>query len=480
MKTRLNLFTLFVIGGLLIVSGCQKEVTEIIEPPVDEVFSPESPVANLIERTSLRDGSSDNIIDKSSCTSIELPITVVVNGLEIILDSEEDFYTVEHIIDRFDDDDDVIDILFPINIILADHTDVKISNDDEFEKLLDQCTESEEDDDIECVDFKFPISISLYNSASLVSDVLTINSDKELYKLIHNLDDDDIASINFPIKVMLADGTELEIRNQKELEEALKNAINECDEDDDNDHNDDDVDDSKLVQVLLEGYWEIDDFVDEKDIARDFKGYLFKFYESGLAKVKKGDVIIEGKWYSHGNAGRLELELGFPENSIFGDLSKDWYVIEFDGDIIKLNHGLNAISVDNNVITSYLTFKRPSDIPDISDQMKITDVIVEGQWIVANYNDSGENNTSDFNDYKLNFTPDGKVTATKGNNVITGEWSETVSDGVKQLVLNFGDKVPFDELNDEWDIVDVQEKRIEVKDISGGDGTIDKLVLERL
>jgi len=180
MKTRFNYFTPLLIMSLFYFSGCQNEVTEIIDPPADEVFTPVSPVADLVQRTSLRDGSDDNIIDGSSCTSLVLPIIVVVNGLEITLDSKEDFYTVEHIIDKFDEDDDLIEILFPVTVILADHSELILNDEDDLEDLIDQCIEGGEDNDIECVDFKFPLSISIYDSENQLADVITIDDDKEL------------------------------------------------------------------------------------------------------------------------------------------------------------------------------------------------------------------------------------------------------------------------------------------------------------
>ena len=95
MKTSLRIFTLVSMIGLLFLFSCQQDITEIIETPAEQVITPDSKVADLVQRTAMRDGSEDNIIDKSSCSSIVLPVTVVVNGLEIFLDSEEDLVIVK-------------------------------------------------------------------------------------------------------------------------------------------------------------------------------------------------------------------------------------------------------------------------------------------------------------------------------------------------------------------------------------------------
>ncbi len=477
MSSKLNsLILLLTIVGIFL-SGCQKEVTEIIDPSAEEAFNSSSTVADLVNRTSLNDGSDDNIIDGSSCTQLVLPITVIVNGLEITLDSKEDFNTVEHIIDQFSDDDDVIEILFPVTVILADHSELQLNNKDDLEDLVDQCTEGGMDDDIECIDFKFPLDISLYDSENQLSDVITIDNDKEMHDFIDDLDDNDVAGFVFPITVVLSDGTEMQVNDNDELEDVLKSAINDCDEDDDNDHNDDDVDDTELKNILLEGQWEITYFFDDEDETGDFAGYIFTFLDGGVAKAQKGDITTNGSWYANGDDGALELQLNFGSSSPLDELEDDWDIIEFDGTIVKLR---DISGGDGSV--EYLTFERPSgDGGDggNSGSGNLSDIIIDGEWIVANYNDSGNDETIHFNGYDLNFVSDGTVTATNGDVVLNGTWSVQSSEGVDKLVLDFGENVPFNEFNDDWDIIDVKEGRIELKDVSGGDGSTSILVFEK-
>ncbi len=474
MKPFFKLYAPFLIVSLFYISGCQQEVTEIIDPPPGQVFTPLSPIADLVQRTVLKDGSADNIIDGSSCTSLVLPITVIVNGLEITLDSINDFYTIEHIIDRSDDDDDQIEIIFPVTVILADHSELTIASEDDFEDLIDQCIEGGKDDDIECVDFKFPLSISIYDSENQLSDVVTFDNDKELYKFIHDLKNKDFASFNFPITVVLSDSTEMVIKDNTELEDILKNSIDACDEDDDNDHDEDDADDTELVKIITDGDWVISYFFDDADETAGFAGYVFTFFENGTAQAKKGDLIIEGDWDSNGDDGALELEFDFGENSPFDELHEDWDLIEFDSTTIKLRE-----ESDDDEPESSLTFERPSDEQGGNDHHTIAAVIIKGLWIVANYNDSGDDDTALFKGFDLDFSDDGTVTAIKGEGVFNGKWSTTTDNDHNKIVLDFGEHEPFDELNDDWDIVDVKEARIELKDESDGDEPIDKLILEK-
>lgn len=467
-----HLITTFLVLTLF-VTGCQKEINETIEATTEDVFSSETVVADLIQKTALKDGSEDNIIDGSSCSSLVLPITVHVNGLEIILDEPKDFETVENIIDKFDDDDDLIEFMFPVKVILADHSEIIIENESDLDDLIDDCTEGGLDDDIECIDFKYPISIAVFDSKNQISNVKTIENDKQMHDFIDDLDDDDIASFTFPVTVILSNDSEFTVNNHDELEDALKNAINDCDEDDDNDHDEDDVDDSELVEVLLQNKWMITYYFDDKDETSDFDQYAFKFYENGIVKAVKGDHVSEGTWSSNGDDGELELELDFGDDMILGEISDEWDVIEFAMEIIKLKDVSGGDGSEE-----YLTFEKYEYMGDPQEDLK--EILIKGEWLVANYNDSGEDNTSVYNDYRFNFSTGSKVKVTKGEIVIEGSWSVSMDDEIVKITFDFESNQPLNEFNDEWDVVSTEENRIELKDISGGDGSTDILIFERL
>jgi hypothetical protein len=265
-----------------------------------------------------------------------LPVTVKANGVEFTIQSEDDYSEIEKILDRFDDDDDWVKIFFPVTVVLADHTEIIVNNEDDLEDLTEDCADDGSDDDIECIDFNYPLQISIYDADNQVSDVITINNDKQLYDFIDDLDDDEIASFNFPLTLILSDGSELNINNHDELEDALENAIDDCDEDDDSDHNDDDIDNTELKNILMDGQWEITYFFDDEDETSDFSGYIFSFLDGGVAKARKGDLVTEGLWYANGDDGGLELELNFGENSPLDELEEDWDVVDMKENRIDL------------------------------------------------------------------------------------------------------------------------------------------------
>lgn len=120
----------------------------------------------------------------------------------------------------------------------------------------------------------------------------------------------------------------------------------------------------------------------------------------------------------------------------------------------------------------------------------IEDDVQSGTWIITNFVDSGQNETSDFNGYNFTFNTNGSLVATNGTNTMTGTWSITDDDssdddGSSSSDIDFNiffpvpDTSDFEDLNDDWDIVTSTSTRIELIDISGGNSDTDLLTFEK-
>lgn len=131
---------------------------------------------------------------------------------------------------------------------------------------------------------------------------------------------------------------------------------------------------------------------------------------------------------------------------------------------------------------------------DNSQQVaQIQSSVESGTWRITNFNDSGQDETSDFNGYNFTFNTDGSLVATNSSNTMTGTWSVTddsnssdddsSSDDDDDIDFNIFFNVPesndFEDLNDDWDIVSTTATRIELIDVSGGNGGTDRLTFER-
>ena len=313
-------------------SSCRKDEYGFTEETDEKSLEINSVVASLMQRTTLKDGSDDNIIDKASCITIKFPVSLEVNGIQITINNEDDYETIEAIFDESDSDTDTLVIMFPIDIILEDFTEFSVTSESELDTFRDNCSdENEDDDDIECIDFNYPITISTYNTLIDALDSETINSDKEFYEFIDDIEDYLVVNINFPIELTGFDGTLLNIDNLDELEDAIENAIDDCDEDDDYDSDDDDnisTSEQEFKDLLTTCSWEITELeINEQHNENQFNGYRFTFNVDGTAiATNASNTAINGTWTVSTNSG-IRLSIQFND---FSNISNTWRLHEIN------------------------------------------------------------------------------------------------------------------------------------------------------
>ena len=480
MKTPFIHLSLLFLGLTLLLTSCREEESVLIEGPQEETLKANSNVANLLQNTTSNDGSDDNIIDTASCISIELPVTVLIDGLEIVVDDPNDFETIEDIFDEFDDDDDVLDIIFPIIIILSDFTEVEITDMNELEVFTDDCNgENEYDDDIECADIKYPVTASIFNSSNEVIDTITFSNDQELYEFIDDLDEDDIVNISFPITVILYDGTEVQVSNLQMLETILEDAEDDCDEDDDNDYNDDDCDNcttDQLSDVLIAcSDWSVDKLErNDQDLEDLYSAYQFNFANDGTLTAESNTDMFSGTWETNGSGNNITVAINIPNLS---DFNATWILHEIDQDPGESDIDLR-MGDDRLRFRTTCTSNGGNDNTGIDDTTLVQE-LTTGDWYITNYFDDVDE-TASFTDLVFNFATDGTATASGVGMTTNGTWSTSAGDETPlELNLNFGLAPPFDKLEEDWDVLEVTNEIIRLKDISGGDGSTDFLTFER-
>lgn len=344
MKT-LKPILLVVLGLLLITTSCRTEDDLNIDPPAETTLIANSALANSIQRVAMNDGSVDNIVYNANCFTIQLPVTLSINSVVITINEIGDYDDIEAILDEFDDDDDIVEIDFPITIILADFTEIEINSLDQLEQYADDCNgEYEEDEDIECIDFIYPITAAIFNSNNEVIATVTFNNDNDLYEFIDDIEEDDLVNFNFPISVVLSDGTELIINDLNDLNEAIDEYSDDCDEDDDYDYNDDDCNNctsNNLESVLTACTdWYIDDLErNDQDLTDTYTGYLFNFFEDNTITVSWGGNTANGSWSASGSGNNISVIIDIPG---FDDINDSWNLHEIENAIeveVKLEIG---------------------------------------------------------------------------------------------------------------------------------------------
>ncbi|WP_299121855.1 hypothetical protein [uncultured Winogradskyella sp.] len=456
--------------ALVLMTSCRSEDDLSIDPPINANIENNSTLAFLMAKVSLNDGSKDNMIDFASNLSVKLPVTVTVNGMVINVTNSNDY---EEILDSFDvseDDDDEVIISYPITVVFSDFSTAVINSDSEL-AVVANTGEDENDDDIECIDFEYPITASVFNENDDTVSTITINNDNQMYNFIEDLDEFAAVTINFPITVVLADGSVETINSVQELEAAIEAAEGTCDEDDNNDF--DDCDTNIYTPTYFEdsilacGEWTIDKLKrNNNNLVDIYEEYIFTFNADGTLLVTENANIFNGTWIATETAGDADVTIdvvGLP------DFNDTW-------NLCKINLQPVEKQVELKIGTDRLRFG--SYCSDNTDAT-LEDILEDGAWIVASYSDDGIDETADYDGYEINFSDDGTVFATNGTNTNNGTWSVFGNDGL--MALDFGTEMPFEEFNDNnWDVVSISNTEVTIHDVSGGNGNTDILTLQKL
>ncbi|GAB3719284.1 hypothetical protein GCM10028861_17090 [Flavobacterium koreense] len=115
----------------------------------------------------------------------------------------------------------------------------------------------------------------------------------------------------------------------------------------------------------------------------------------------------------------------------------------------------------------------------------VMNTVSSGTWKITLYNDSGTIKTSNYTGYNFTFGSGNALSASNGTNNHTGIWSVADSnsndDSINDLdlVINFNSPANFADLTDDWDIITYTASKIELRDVSGGNGGTDLLTFEK-
>lgn len=122
---------------------------------------------------------------------------------------------------------------------------------------------------------------------------------------------------------------------------------------------------------------------------------------------------------------------------------------------------------------------------DNIDIAKVKSNVQSGTWRITKFIDSGVDETNYFTGYNFTFNSSGVLNANNGTNNYNGTWSITDSnsndDSPNDLDFNiyFNLTNNFLDLNDDWDFISQSSTKIELIDVSGGNGGTDYLTFEK-
>ena len=430
MKTQIKFYVLFTFFALLLFSSCQDEATELIEPDESETLVANSGLANLMFNVAANPVARDNVLDNSNCFSVELPVTIEIGGITITINEEEDLEELEDLLEDFEGE--LPDFVFPITVIFSDFSELVIENQEQFEAILDECFE--DDDTIECVDFVYPISFSIFNSEFVIIDTITIESRRELYAFLERLEDEAgtlIVGLNFPVELEFFNGETLQVNSNQELSEAIERARNVCD-----DETIIECRPEEISAYLKECSWIINDEFE------DFRDLMITFNEDGT-------LVINGENLPNEISGAWNVEL--TDNGTFlnirdlsdfqEDLGGEWLILECMEDEFEIIQGDFEIELQRNCETDI-----NCSVQDLTEQIRAC------YWFAnSNLLTNGDSNKLKFaeNNTVLYFN---EQTETFEN---AGTWEISLVGMERKLELNL--EAPLQLLTAFWTLTECRE-----------------------
>lgn len=445
-------FTVILVSFLLLFS-CQEEDSLVLDETQEENLT--FPMIDLLTNLASNDGSVDNIIDGASCIEIVLPVIVIVNGLEITIDSHNDLQIIEAIFDNEIDDEDSLEIIFPITITLSDFTSIVINSEEELLFHSSECNEDNlSDEDIECLDFIYPITFSLFDTDAVAIDSVEINTDQELHDFLSQISENILVSLNYPVQVVLWDGSILSVSSQNELEIALEVAQDACDEDDDNDYNDDDNINQSLEELILQLTdcpWEIETLViDTTNFTDELANFYVDFNENFTISLFSDATIQYGVWsiVPEGDSFRISIDMEEVPN-----LSNNWLlhtIEEGDNLILDLRNTIDILRLEDNCDIE------DTDAGIIYTSEEVIEALETCEWVL----DLNEN--GDFFFYDFTFGSNGSLAIANllNGQVTNGSWElEQLTNG--EFVLTIANLIgDLSDLAGDWIIQDFMEDLI--------------------
>ena len=110
----------------------------------------------------------------------------------------------------------------------------------------------------------------------------------------------------------------------------------------------------------------------------------------------------------------------------------------------------------------------------------LSDTAMKGNWEISYFWDSDKDETYHFSGFNFTFNENGVLTASNGSDSYTGTWSVRTSSSGLEMDISFSNPEDFTDLSDDWDVIEFAESSIELKDVSGGDGSVDYLTFMKI
>ena len=214
------------------------------------------------------------------------------------------------------------------------------------------------------------------------------------------------------------------------------------------------------------------------DLTQNYTGVYLEFSDLGKISASINDREIQGRWQIERGAGREELELNFPENTILEELDEDWQIVSRSNEKIVLEerdeeyvNRLTLVASDSQSInSSYQT--------NLEEAARFFQVLNNSGFSIERITSETRDRTSVFENTLLAFLPMGRLELRLSDQkMIVGSWLVGHNNQDITVLLNFEDDGLGDFLDEDWLMTSFNTDQIVLKEDEFNNA--DELVLLR-
>ena len=291
--------------------------------------------------------------------------------------------------------------------------------------IFDTLSKTATDDTIECINFVYPLSFSIYDSNNQVLRNESVNNDEELNDLLSSIDSPDFdgsfIALNYPVSLVNSEGETITVFNNQELVDALTTEISCVGIDD--------------LFACVYGLFQLDiNIIDSDENPND-----------GITSFAiEIDLDCNG----------IEYDLTYFETQSDAEANVNNIVFPYTNtsnpQTLYVRAETNYINQIYNEIFEVNINVAPQQANDICPGDYTSGFLAQCKWNITNYS------STDYSDYSFSFRDDGTFTAenTSDNTSQEGTWlAADYNNGTGSFVrLNFDTATALAQIAGDWDI----------------------------
>ena len=211
----------------ILILGCIKEI-DLTEGENPNTNNSNSEITNHYKRIGMYDGSFDDLIDNNPCSSVKLPVSILANNIPLTITNTADYQLVLNIFNLSPFDTDVVAFNFPVTILNQDYGQTSITSQAQFDNLSAVCNQAITNNlgAITCVNIVYPIKISLYNTTTEQTTIISVSKDQDLFNFMANLSVNEVYSVKYPINAVTIGNVNITVNGDSQLKSIINDCIN--------------------------------------------------------------------------------------------------------------------------------------------------------------------------------------------------------------------------------------------------------------